>query len=103
MDDCLFFAKENKHIDEVILQLRNQGMTLNKEEDVAGFLGISISKLPNGNIEMMQTGLIDRIVNTLGLDDANSKYTPATILPLPKDSNMRKSQKDYSTMPAWWE
>ena len=62
-------------------------MTLNKEEDVAGFLGIDISKLPNGDVEMTQIGLIDRIIVALGLEEANPKYTPATILPLPKDLN----------------
>ena len=62
-------------------------MTLNKEEDVAGFLGINISKLPSGDIEMTQKGLIDRIVTTLGLDDANPKQTPATTIPLPKDTD----------------
>ena len=85
VDDCLFFARDISEIDKVISQLRKQGMTLNKEEDVAGFLGINISKLPSGDIEMSQTGLIDRIISALGLEDANPKHTPASITPLSKD------------------
>ena len=96
VDDCLFFSKDIKEIDRVIDQLRKQGMTLNKEEDVAGFLGINITRLESGDIEMTQQGLIDRIITTLGLDDANPKYTPATIMPLAKDTEGEDSEGTFN-------
>ena len=95
-DDCLFFAKEINEIDRVIHQLRVQGMSLNKEEDLAGFLGINISKLAYGDIEMTQTGLIDRIIGTLGLDDANPKHAPASVTPLPKDTDEKDPEEIFN-------
>ena len=96
VDDCLFFSKDIQEIDRVIDQLRYQGMSLNKEEDVAGFLGINISRLPSGDIEMTQRGLIDRIITTLGLEDANPKHTPALIMPLAKDENGEEAEGSFN-------
>jgi hypothetical protein len=39
----------------------------------------------DGSIELKQTGLIDRIVKVMGLDDSKEKYTPADPVPLRKD------------------
>ena len=92
VDDCLFFAKDLNMIDEVIIQLRKQNMSLNKEDDVAGFLGINIIRTSAGDIEMTQTGLIDRIIATLGLENATNKQTPAEVLPLGKDTEGEKAE-----------
>ena len=75
-----------------MIQLQSQGMTLHKEDDVAGFLGINIIHTPSGDIEMTQIGLIDRIITALGLDDANNKKTPAATLPLAKDTNGERAE-----------
>jgi len=40
--DCIFFAETYEVIDEAVQQLRDAELDLNVEEDVAGFLGISI-------------------------------------------------------------
>jgi hypothetical protein len=47
--------------------LRNASLDLDEEDDYAGYLGISLNRLPNGTIHMLQTGLIDRILDDLGL------------------------------------
>ena len=85
VDDCLFFAKDTKTIELILTELRKEGATLNLEDNVAGFLGVDISRTDKGTIEMTQTGLIDRIISTLGLTDANSKESPAALGTLPKD------------------
>ena len=61
VDDCLFFAKDGHDIDNMIESLHqpepNQ-FYLNIKDDVAGFLGILMSKQKDGSIELLQTGLI---------------------------------------------
>ena len=41
-DDCLFFSEKNKVIEEAVQQSRDAELDINVEEDVAGFLGISL-------------------------------------------------------------
>ena len=72
VDDCIFISREEKHIDSIIESLRNpskdlknvDSMLLDKEEDYAGFLGIDLHQNEDGTIELLQTGLIDKIVLT---------------------------------------
>ena len=79
VDDTLFFAKNLEDIDAVILALREkQKMTLDIEDDVAGFLGVQLKKdTLSGTVTMTQTGLIDRIITALGCDDLEGVKTPA--------------------------
>ena len=42
---------------------------MNVEDDYAGFLGIDIKRQGDGTIELVQTGLIDRILKALSLDN----------------------------------
>ena len=50
VDDCLFFGKETKDINKIIQDLQEpkgknkEKFLLNKEDDVAGFLGILFQK-----------------------------------------------------------
>jgi len=47
-------------------------MALEKEEDVAGFLGVQITRHDDGTIEMTQIGLIKKIISALGLENSNA-------------------------------
>jgi hypothetical protein len=89
VDDCLFFAREERDIDSVIDDLQNnekfQRFQLKYEEEVAGFLGILIQRKEDGSIELLQEGLIDRILVTLGLQDCRTSATPAESKTLGKD------------------
>lgn len=90
MDDCLFFARDASAIDRVIDDLQRPNPTafkLKVESDVAGFLGILTKKQDDGSIELLQTGLINRILKMMGLEDASVKWTPAETTPLRKDLN----------------
>ena len=87
VDDCLFFAKTNDVIKKEIelpRQAKPEPFALLEESDVAGFLRILMSKTEKG-IELKQTGLIDRILVSLGLEDSALKSTPAEKTPLGKD------------------
>ena len=70
-------------------------MDLQVEDSVAGFLGVHIDKFEEVDdsgssvekIRLLQTGLIDRIIEALDLDsNSHSVETPAPSDPLPRDS-----------------
>jgi hypothetical protein len=85
VDDCIFYSKKSPTIDKVILSLKDEFL-LEKEEDMAGFLGIQIVRdAENHIITMTQTGLIDRILAAMEMENCNMKYTPAEKDPLCKD------------------
>ena len=79
VDDILFWATDEAYINNLGEQLRKQGLLLEEEGDAAGFLGVTMERNEGGSIELKQTGLIDRILEVLGLDSklATGKYTPA--------------------------
>jgi hypothetical protein len=99
VDDCLFFARDGKDINAVIESLRRPEPTkfgLNIEDDVAGFLGILMQKKEDGSIELIQTGLIDRILKVMGLDDSHVKSTPSDVNALGKDDDGEPCSEPWS-------
>ena len=86
VDDTLFFSPKMEYIEDVMRQLRDEGgLDLEKEDDVAEFLGVSISKLDDGNILMTQSGLAIKVVEALKIEKLPRKFTPAERTPLVKD------------------
>ena len=75
VDDCLFFAKDVQDIDNTLAILR-ESLTLEEEDNVAGFLGVHIER-SNGQIKLTQRGLTKRIIEALGAEDLPVKHTPA--------------------------
>ncbi len=96
VDDCLFFSRSQKDIDDSIEAIRACGMELNKEDDAAGFLGVQIEKRPDGNIALTQSGLTDRIVEALGLTDSNAKATAAPQKALGRDLNGEPFSQEFN-------
>ncbi len=76
-------------INESPIKLRDLGVDLEQEDDAAGFLGVTLEQDPETSLlKMKQTGLIKRIIETLGLDDgAKGKFTLLESKPLVKDVN----------------
>ena len=89
VDDILFWSTDEAYINELGHKLRKEGLLLEQEDDAAGFLGVKMTKTAEGYLEMKQTGLIDRILDALGLDSklATNKWTPAEAKPLTRDSD----------------
>jgi hypothetical protein len=70
VDDTLLYADDMQAIDDCIAALRNAGMGLEVEDDVAGFLGVHIDRKDDGKILMTQMGLTDQaIVKALNIGD----------------------------------
>ena len=88
VDDCIFFEREPGQIDKVVKALQDENnpnrLDLHVEEDAAGFLGIELKKHTEGDlqgcIELLQTGLIDKVIRATGLQDASTKDRPATAM-----------------------
>ena len=69
-----------------------------EEDDAASFLGVRLERDPDtGMLEMKQTGLIDRCIEAMGLDNGqiNSKWTPAEAKPLVKDEDGENARGDF--------
>ena len=90
VDDILFWSVYENNIHDLAMNLRLQGVDLEQEDDAAGFLGVTLGRDEATSLmEMKQVGLIDRVIETLGLDDGMSKnkYTPSESSPLVKDAD----------------
>ena len=99
VDDCLFFSKSERKIDEVIEDMKRPNPTpflLNVEDTVAGFLGILMEPQDDGTIELKQTGLIDRILRVMNLQDSKENQTPADVKPLAKDEDGPPCEETWS-------
>lgn len=103
VDDCLLFSPTASNIDTVVDEMKQlkqkhwkRKFDLEYEEDVAGFLGISVNYKEDGSIELLQTGLIDRILGHLGLFDGTPKSTPAETTTLGKHPDSDPCKEDWS-------
>ena len=82
-----FYSKIHNLIDKLILSLKDEFL-LEREDDMAGFLGIKIARnKDNDSLTMTQTGLIERILAAMEMEDYNLKYTPTDKDPLHKDQD----------------
>ena len=80
---------DEAEIDTLSNQLIAAGVSLEQENDAAGFLGVRMEiDQATGLMEMKQTGLSDRVIETLGFDPGTTsgKFTPPEAKPLVKDA-----------------
>ena len=73
------------------MQLREQGVNLEKEDDAAGFLGVTLGHdEATGLVEMKQVGLSNSVLEILRLYDGmtKNKFTPSGSSPLVKDADV---------------
>jgi hypothetical protein len=90
VDDTLLWSPKQEWIDEVIDQLKTKcQLDLEKEEDVAGFLGVHIERTDQNNtIKLTQSGLAERICEALHVGSLlGSVDTPAVPELCHKDEN----------------
>jgi len=80
VDDVILITKNPSVANEIIKAIHAHDLDLNKQNEggLAEYLGINIHKLPDGSSELTQSGLIRWIVESLGLESANRKFTPMT-------------------------
>jgi len=77
VNNCLFFRREGKEINREVESLRkdepHKFLIIEEEDDVSGFLGILLNRNKDGTLELKQEGLIQRVLDALGLDDVTGK------------------------------
>lgn len=78
-DDSILAGPTDEELDQVVNQMKNVGLDLTVENAVDEFLGVKISKRPNGEFELTQPQLIKNILQDLRLtnDNVSKKPTPA--------------------------
>ena len=96
VDDCLFYAPTKKHIDTIFNEMKKIDLDFHIGNEMAGFLGVDIIHHEDGSIELLQTGLIDRIIYALGLKGATSKRTPAEYGSLGSDKDGADRNEAFS-------
>lgn len=83
VDDCLFFGRDQDKIRALVKEIEDAGFDLTIEDDVYAFLGVEVQfNSTDGTVTLTQTGLINKIIQLVGLEDGNSKGTPADKDPL---------------------
>ncbi len=99
VDDCLLFAKTDAILDNLITSLQSD-FNLTTQGDVGAFLGVDIQHNPDGHLELIQPGLIQKIISLCGLEtESNAHKTPATsILHADLDGPDREQQWNYRTI-----
>ena len=86
IDDCIFFSSSKEDITDMLKKLRDSGLEMEPEQDIAGFLGVLIKRQDKqGIMELTQTGLISRVIESMGLTGSNAKQSPSEKTPLIAD------------------
>ena len=96
IDDCIFFSKDNEQLEKEVQDIKDAELDLNAEDDVAGFLGVLLTRNEDGTILLTQTGLIQRILDAMGLENCNSTRIPAQQAALPLDKEGENLTEPYN-------
>jgi hypothetical protein len=76
-DDCLLYARDTKEIESFVKTLLdNYKVTMNNPYPIDNFLGIHFSHQDNGELHMIQTGLIDTMAESAHIPKGLLKNTP---------------------------
>ena len=69
VDDLIFWALDESNINKLADWLISAGVSLVQGSGAARFLGVRMEiDQTNGLMDLKQTGLIDRVIETLGLE-----------------------------------
>lgn len=95
-DDQIWLSPDDRLIEECVCKLKKLGydLTLEKDGDVFGFLGID--KRVGSSIVLTQHGLIDKVIKYVDLQNSNSKSTPAATTLLGSDKDGKPFVEEWS-------
>jgi len=80
VDDCLLFGKTDDILDSIVTSLQKD-CVLTSQGSVGDYLGINIRRTSDGFLELVQPGLINKIITDCGLQDQSSQHnTPANMI-----------------------
>ena len=78
-----------------INSLKANNLPLTVEKDIFHFLGIDIERGEGKEITLRQTGLIDKVLKTVGMEDCHAKESPAQATPLGTDTDGELFSEDW--------
>jgi hypothetical protein len=70
VDDGIFLGSNDLHLQDVIKEIQNLGLNIEDQGHPADYVGVNVKKLKDGSFEFTQQGLIDSIIDDIGLNDA---------------------------------
>ena len=86
VDDCGVAAPNQKDINDFMEQLNKDGFELTQDGDFGQYLGIKFNVNSWDNtITMTQPGLIQKVIEAMGMSDCNANHTPAAQVCLGSD------------------
>ena len=69
VDDEFYFFKDTQAIVDLKIKMVDEGMIFREEDSVAGYLGVHIDRKKDNSIVLTQSGLSERIIDALHLND----------------------------------
>ena len=97
VEDALLFYKDATAIDELKRRMNEENVPFREEEDVAGFLGVHIDRRSDNTIHLTQSGLAKQIVDTMHLDNSETKAVESPCLDyLPIDEDGEPAHGEFS-------
>ena len=96
-DDQIWLSPDDNLIEEYVGKLKDLGydLTLEPDGDIFAFLGINFKRIGK-EIVLTQTGLINKVINYTGMDQASTKPIPAACEPLGTDANGEPFDEEWS-------
>jgi hypothetical protein len=79
MDDDIFLGRDDSQLQEVIKEIQNLGLNIEDQGHPTDYVCVNIKKLKDSSYEFTQQGLIDSIINDIGLKDAKVKPVLAKV------------------------
>jgi hypothetical protein len=77
VDDAILVANKQETIDNVLQQLEDHGMDLERMGSLSDFLGVKVHHNEDGTLELVQPSLTKRFIELLGLQQSRPVSTPA--------------------------
>ena len=97
-DDCLCFGWDDVGLDELVANLRKRGHELDEQsitKNVYAYLGIELN-MSGSTVELLQVGLTEKILRTVGMENCSPNETPAKEKPLTADQDGDPFNEDWS-------
>ena len=97
VDDILVFGPDVQKINAALRSFEDAKMVFTEEQDVYAFLGVEVQRNNDtGEITLLQSGLIDKVIKAAGMEESNSMKTPASSMPLYTDAEGDPMSDDWN-------
>ena len=97
VDDLGIVYSNEKHLQQLLQNLKNMSLEFTREGTLRAFLGIKFERDPVNNIiSLTQKGLIQKIIAATGMEDCNPNWVPTSIVALGIDPDGTPMNETWS-------